>query len=181
MNARILQGLAALTLLLGGVLIAGALQRGEVHVERSAHVDASTEAVYAVLHDLHRFEEWSPWAKLDPDLQAEVQGGARSGLGAKYTWIGNDEVGSGTMTIVDATPHRRLEAELLFVQPWQSRSRLVWSLAPDADGCRVTWVLQGNTEGLLAKTMGMFLDIDKLLGKDFAIGLARLKHVVERR
>src|SRR5688572_12073046 len=101
MKKRILQGLVVLALLIGGVLAFGATRRADYHVERSIQIRAPRENVYRVVSNLRRFDEWSPWSKLDPNLKTEVKDGDSSGQGATYTWTGNDDVGSGKMTVVD--------------------------------------------------------------------------------
>lgn len=180
MKKRIFQVLGVLGLLVALVLIAGSLQPASYHVERSTHIAAPREKVFAVVSDMHRFDDWSPWSKLDPQLHVEVKDGPEAGKGVSYTWSGNDDVGSGTMTIRNTLSNERVDVDLHFLAPWESRSTIAWILLPEGDGTKITWAMDGKNEGVLAKTMSMFMNIDKLIGKDFSEGLDRLKHVVEK-
>jgi hypothetical protein len=43
----------------------------------------------------------------------------------------------------------------------------------------VTWAMRGSC-AYMAKLMGLFLDMDKMIGKDFEVGLANLKTLAEK-
>src|SRR5258706_10716431 len=73
------------------------------HVERSTITSAPPPVVFAIVNDLHRFPEWSPWQKLDPAMRSAVEGPG-VGPGSSYTWTGNDQVGEGRMTITESVP-----------------------------------------------------------------------------
>ncbi len=147
------------------------------HVERSLTMAAPPQTVYAVLNDLHRFPEWSPWQKLDPAMKI-THDGPPSGVGAKYHWVGNKDVGEGRMTITGSTPFESVEEKLEFLKPWESTSDVRFSIAPDAAGTKVTWAMDGNND-FMAKVMTVFMSMDAMIGKDFDAGLANLKRVTE--
>lgn len=147
------------------------------HIERSVTTEASPAAVYAVLNDLHRFPEWSPWQELDPDMKITHEG-PPSGVGATYTWAGNKDVGEGRMAITASTPNESVEEKLEFVKPWASTCDVKFTIAPEGAGSKVTWAMDG-TNDTMAKVMGMFMNMDQMVGKDFEKGLAKLKAVTE--
>ncbi len=178
MRKRILQVLAVVAVLVVGVLVLGALQPRDYHVERSAHIDAPRAKVFAVISDMNRFGEWSPWSKLDPNLQVRVENGP-DGRGVRYEWTGNDDVGRGAMAIRDTLESERVDVALSFFEPWESKSSVVWVLAPEGSGTKITWSMDGKSDSVIARTFGLFMNMDKMIGKDFAEGLNRLKHVVE--
>ena len=99
----------ALMMVGGGVLalvviavVAVSMQPAEAHVERS-HVAAATPAdVWPHISDMRAFVTWDPWSELDPDMAVEFSDPS-SGPGAWYTWSGNQDVGSGKMTITAVT------------------------------------------------------------------------------
>ena len=43
----------------------------------------------------------------------------------------------------------------------------------------VTWILEG-AQGFFVKLMGVFINMDKMVGKDFEAGLVRLKAIAEK-
>src|SRR4051812_43171030 len=90
-------------------------------VTRSALIAAPPSIAYAQVADFHRWEAWSPWAKLDPDMLSSYAG--RDGtVGASYDWKGNDKVGEGRMTLIEARPAQSVAIRLEFLKPWTSTS-----------------------------------------------------------
>jgi hypothetical protein len=140
-------------------------------VERTRHVEAPVRAVRERLVDLRRWETWSPWEDLDPDVR-RTYGGASSGVGSWYEWDGNRKAGKGRMEIIGADD-LAVHIDLQFVKPFRSHSTTSFELRPDADGTRVTWSMVGPETGM-TRVMGLFTSMDKMLGPDFEKGLARL-------
>jgi len=64
----------AVVLLIAGFAGVVALQPSEFHVERKATIAAPPAAVFAHVDDLHKWEAWSPWAKLDPNAKVGYEG-----------------------------------------------------------------------------------------------------------
>ena len=91
----ILLALAFIAILLI-VVITG--QPDEFKVVRSATISAPPERVFPHVNDFHKWEAWSPWAKLDPNAKNSFAGAA-SGTGAAMSWSGNKKIGEGRMTI----------------------------------------------------------------------------------
>ena len=147
------------------------------HVERSTTTSAPPQAVFAIVNDLHRYPEWSPWQKLDPAMRSAIEGSG-VGPGSSYTWAGNDQVGEGRMTITASAPANHVALRLEFLKPWKSTSDVHLRILPEGDGSRVTWAMDG-TNNFMAKVMTLFMSMDSMLGKDFENGLANLKRVSE--
>lgn len=171
---RILLVLAAAIVLFLGY---AATRPDTFHVERSASIAAPAAAIYAHVVDFRRWQAWSPWEKLDPAMKREL-GGPETGVGATYAWEGNSDVGKGKMTITAAEPPSKLAVRLEFLEPFASTSVATFALAPEGEGTRVTWSMDGD-QNFLAKVMCIFMDMDKLIGGDFEKGLASLKQVSE--
>ncbi len=148
-------------------------------VERSVVVPADPAFVYAQVADFHRWDAWSPWAKLDPAMKVEY-GGPPSGAGATYAWKGNDKAGQGKMTILSATPDREVDLRVDFVKPWEQTNGMRFTFAPADGGTRVTWALTGDFD-FVGKAFSVFMSIDKAVGPDFEKGLAALQRVASER
>src|SRR5947207_2474754 len=104
MIKKILLGIVVVVIVLVAVVaILAALQPNHYHIERSATIDAPAPVVFAQVNDFHKWEAWSPWAKLDPAMKQTYEG-ALAGTGATYAWAGNSQVGEGRMTITDSHP-----------------------------------------------------------------------------
>lgn len=146
-------------------------------VQRSTVVSAPPDRIFPYLDDFHRWSGWSPWEKLDPGLQRTFSG-APSGQGAVYAWLGNKKVGQGRMEILEADSRRRLRIKLDFIKPFEASSDTLFSLHPEAGGTRVTWAMTGNRP-FLHKLIGVFMNMDRMVGGDFERGLASLKALAE--
>ena len=145
-------------------------------VERTQHIDAPPDAVRERIVDLHRWEAWSPWEDLDPDLR-RTYGGADSGVGAWYEWEGNRKAGKGRMEIV-AVDDSSVTIDLQFLKPFKSRSTTAFTVVPEGDGSLVTWTLTADNSAM-TKVMGLFTSMDKLIGPDLEKGLERLQQDAE--
>jgi len=150
---------------------------GTYTVQRSTTVQAPAERVYALVADFHQWQRWSPWEDLDPDQERSFSGPA-SGTGASYAWSGNRKAGKGRMKILEATPPRLVRIALDFEKPFKSSNTTAFLLEPDGSATRVRWTLTGPST-VLTKAMGVFASMDKLIGKDFDKGLARLQAAAE--
>ena len=146
-------------------------------VERSATIDASPARVYEHIASFHRWSAWSPWEDIDPAMRRSYAG-AESGTGAVYTWSGNRKAGQGRMEIVEATQPSLVRIDLAFEKPWKSRNETVFVIVPEGSGSRVTWTMTGR-KTVMVKAMGLFSSMEKLVGRDFEKGLARLKATAE--
>ena len=143
-------------------------------VVRTATIDAPASELYERVVDLHRWESWSPWADLDPDMDLTYSG-ADAGVGAVYEWSGNSKAGAGRMEIVEVVPDERVTLDLAFLKPFKSEWQISMTFAPVADEqTQVTWTLTGH-KTLASRIMGIFVSMDKMVGKDFEKGLERLR------
>ena len=147
-------------------------------VERSTTVEASAARIYPHLVDFHAWTAWSPWEDIDPAMRRSYSG-AGAGLGARYAWDGNRKAGRGSMEIVRADEPERVGIDLAFEKPFKSRNDTVFVLEEAGPGrTRVTWTMTGPMT-LMARVFGIVMSMDKLVGRDFEKGLARLKAVDE--
>lgn len=174
MLKKILIGLAALIV---AFLIVVALQPSEYRVVRTAGVSAPPAAVFAQINDFHKWEAWSPWAKLDPAATNSFEGPA-AGTGAGFAWSGNDKVGQGRMTITGSHPSDLIRIKLDFIKPFPSTANTEFILKPEGNQTTVTWTMSG-AKNFVSKGVCLFMNMDKMVGGDFERGLASLKSVTE--
>jgi uncharacterized protein YndB with AHSA1/START domain len=173
--------LKKLLLAVGVVLVAFALfiatRPASYRVSRSKAIAAPPLSVYPLVADFHQWEKWSPWAKLDPAMKT-THAGPAAAVGSSYAWSGNDKVGEGKMTIVEAKPGERLRLRLEFLKPFASTSSTEFSFVPKAGGTETSWTMEGHND-FLGKAFSLFVDMDKMIGSDFEKGLSQLKSVAE--
>jgi hypothetical protein len=164
----------AVLAVLAGVI---AVQPPEFQVTRSAAINAPVNVVFDQINDFRKWEAWSPWGKLDPNMKT-TYAGAASGVGAIYSWVGNKDVGEGRMTIVESRPGELVRIRLEFIEPFASVADTEFTLKPEGSGVGVTWKMSGQN-GFIEKAMCLVQSMDKMVGPDFEKGLAQLKTVVE--
>jgi uncharacterized protein YndB with AHSA1/START domain len=170
--------LFTLTALLALLLLYAAAQPGTFRVERRIVIQAPPEKVWAELGDLRRWQGWSPWERMDPQMKRSYSTPS-AGRGAIYAWEGNTQVGQGRMAIVEADTPARLVIKLDFIQPFEAHNTAEFTLMPQAGGTEVSWVMRGpNT--YVGKLMQVFVDMDQMVGRDFETGLANLKTLAEQ-
>jgi len=145
-------------------------------LERSTRIDAPPQAAFALVDDFRRWTSWSPWEKLDADLQRTYSGPA-SGLGAVYAWEGK-KAGSGRMEIITSEPGARIVIKLDFIKPFAAHNTAEFTLAADGKGTKVTWAMTGPVT-LMSKIMGIFFSTEKFVGPQFEEGLANMKRIAE--
>lgn len=161
------------------LLVAIATRPADFSISRSAEIKAPPDVVYRQLTDFHEWADWSPWEKLDPSMK-KTYSGAASGVGAKYEWVGNDEVGSGAMTIADVKENESVGIALDFLTPFEAHNRTEFTLTPAAGSTKVTWSMSGKND-FMGKAFSLFANMDKLVGADFEKGLAALTTKAEAR
>ena len=145
-------------------------------VVRAATINAEPAAVHALIIDFHAWTAWSPWEGLDPELQRTYTG-PEAGVGAHYAWSGNRKAGQGSMEIVSSSP-TAIGIDLAFVKPFKATNHVEFLMTPAGAGTEVAWRMTGEQQGLAA-LFGKLVPMDRLVGKDFEKGLARLKAVAE--
>lgn len=168
----------ALVVALVGLGAVVASRPSTFRVERSTTIAAPVDLPFGIVNDFHKWQYWSPWAGKDPKMQTTFDG-AYAGPGAIYTWSGNDQVGKGRMTLVDAKLYESIQIQLEFLEPWQATNTTLFTFQPTPDGSiTVTWAMEGaNT--FMGKAMSLFVDMDGMIGKDFEQGLATIKSLTE--
>lgn len=174
---KILIGVAMVVVVLVVLGIIVALQPSNFRVERSAVMAAPPEAIFAEVNDLHRWEKWSPWQKLDPNARMTYEGPS-AGAGAVCRWAGNSDVGEGSMTIVESKPHEFIRIRLDFVKPFEDTATVEFAFQPEGEKTRVTWSMHGDNN-FIGKAMCLFMNMDRMIGDKYEEGLASLKTIVE--
>jgi ribosome-associated toxin RatA of RatAB toxin-antitoxin module len=175
---KILLGILGVVLLGVASLLAYASTRPtDYRVERSLVMAAEPSVVFALVNDFARWPQWSPWAKLDPQMKNEISTPS-SGVGAKNSWKGK-KVGSGQQVITQSDPSKSLHMDLAFLEPFESKSKVDFTFTPDGSGTKVVWGMNGKSESIVEKAFGIFVNMDEMLGKDFTSGLVAMKQVSE--
>jgi uncharacterized protein YndB with AHSA1/START domain len=180
---RILAIIAAvIVVVVAAVLIYAATRPDSFRVERSAAVNAPPDKIFPMISDLRAWAAWSPYEKKDPNMKRTFSG-AETGKGAIYEWDGDSNVGKGRMEIIEVAQPSKVVIKLDFEKPFEGHNTAEFTMVPQGTSTNVTtnvtWAMYGPSP-YMAKVIGTFMDMDNMIGKDFAAGLANLKAVAEK-
>jgi carbon monoxide dehydrogenase subunit G len=170
--------LAVIAVGIAGVLAYAATRPDDFRVQRSAAIKAPPEKIFPFINDFRQWGAWSPYEKIDPGMK-RTYGAASVGKGATYAWEGNSNVGSGSMEILEAPAPSKVVIKLDFSRPFEAHNIAEFTLVPNGDGTDVTWSMHGPVP-YFAKLIHLFLNMDKMVGGQFATGLANLKAAAEK-
>ncbi len=173
MLRKIALGLVALVVIAFAYV---AMQPSAFTVERSLVIAAPADVIYPHIANLRAMDVWSPWAKMDAKLTTQYDG-PEAGVGARSAWEG-PEMGKGRLLITVANPGEEVEMQLEMLEPIAATKRVRFSLQPTAQGTQVTWHMDGSN-GFIGKLFSLVMDMDTMLGGEFAKGLATLKTLAE--
>lgn len=146
------------------------------HVERSVQVKATPATAYTVLNSFRQFNRWSPWADIDPTVKTTFEG-PESGVGAKMSWAGEGQAGSGSQEITDTVSPSKVDIKLTFGD-FDGDFRAGFRIEPIGPETQITWTYDTDA-GMNPFGRWMALMSEKMIAPDYEKGLARLKALLE--
>jgi hypothetical protein len=158
-------------------LVYAAFRPDNFRVERTASIKAPQDKLHGLINDMRVFNTWNPYNLKDPNIRGEYQG-PQAGPGAVYRFAGNKDVGKGIISIVDTAPSR-VTMKLDMLEPFEGHNVVEFILSPKGDTTEVTWAMHGPSP-YLGKLLGLFMNMDRMIGRDFETGLSNLKARAER-
>ena len=156
----------------GVLALSVAARPADFKISRSATVPAAPAVVFPHVNDLHKWQAWSPWAKLDPNAKNTYEG-PPEGVGASFAWDGNRNVGAGKMTITESKANELVRFRLDFEKPMKGTNIAEFTFQAQDKGTVVTWTMTGKY-GFMGKLFDMIINCEKMVGAQFEKGLADL-------
>jgi uncharacterized protein YndB with AHSA1/START domain len=147
-------------------------------IERQISINAPAADVFRWINNVRRFNEWNPWAQMDP-TSTITYSGPEEGPKASYTWLGK-KTGEGSMTLIDEKPPNEVSFALSFIRPWKGNNKTTFQIHEGSGATNVSWAMTGPSN-FFNKLFTTFMSMDKMVGKDFEKGLATLKEKVEAK
>jgi carbon monoxide dehydrogenase subunit G len=169
--------LFALIVLIAVFCAVAYMQPSEFKVSRTITIAAPADKIFPHVNDLHQWQAWSPWAKLDPKATTTFAG-PNAGEGAIMSWEGNMKVGAGSMTIVESKTNESVKFRLDFLKPLAGTNQAEFTFKPEDNNTVVTWDMQGEAK-FINKAMNLIFNCEKMIGENFEKGLADLKTISE--
>ena len=167
-----------LAVIIAAILILAATKPATLRVQRAISINAPPERIFSLISDFHQWLSWSPYEQKDPAMK-RTYSGAERGSGAVYAWDGDKNVGSGRMEILETSAPQKIVIKLDFFTPFEGHNTAEFTMLPQGDGTHVTWVMHGPAR-FVTRLIQVFINLDKMIGKDFEAGLANLKTLTEK-
>lgn len=164
--------------LIVAVLLFAATRAGTLRIQRSIVINAPPEKIFALINDLHSWQGWNREGKEDP-TETRTFTGQAGGVGAICEWDSRGSAGKGRMVVIESQPPSRVAVQVDFVKPFESHNLNEFTLEPAGSATKVTWSWHGQNLYFM-KVMGVFMNMDKMIGKHFESGLENLKALSEK-
>ena len=103
------------------------------------------------MNDLHKYQTWSPFAKVDPAMKTTFES-SPAGTG-RLAWSGNSKGGERRLTLTESRPNELVRFK------------------PEGDQTVVTSSMTGKNN-FVFKAVSLFMNCDKMVGGMFEEGLA---------
>ncbi len=160
------------------IVFLGIIAPKSYNVSRSISIAQPKDTVFEYIKSLEKMDNWSPWAKKDPNMEKKFTG-TDGEVGSVSYWNGNKEVGEGEQEITKIVPGERIESELRFLKPFKSTSDAYMTTEEEGpNATKVTWGFSGKNKFPMSIFM-LFMNMDKAVGGDFEDGLGSLKGILE--
>jgi len=169
--------LIVIAVIIGVFVVVVAMQPTDFCITRTATMSAPPGVIFAQVNDLHKWEPWSPWEGVDPNLKRVFEGPS-AGVGASYGWSGNNKAGEGRMTITESRPSDLIRIKLEFMRPFTATHAVEFTFKPQGNQTLAGWSMSGKNN-FISKAFVLLMNCDKMVGGQFEKGLASLKSVAE--
>lgn len=161
-----------------GFCVAVAMLPNDFKYLRSLSIKASPAEIFPHINSPRLFNEWNPWAKIEPDSKATFEG-PEEGVGSCMRWQGSPRIGAGSMTQVENLVPEYIRFRMDFLKPMQATHIAEFTLAQQGEKTLVTWSMSG-TGNFVGKLMGVLFNCEKMTGTQFEKGLINLKEICEQ-
>jgi hypothetical protein len=170
--------LTTLVIIIAIPLILGLFIDGNYAVQRDITINKPKQDVFNYLKLLRNQDNFSKWAAMDPNMKKDYKG-TDGTVGFVTSWD-SEKMGKGEQEIKKITEGERIDFELRFFKPMESTDAAYLSTeAISPAQTKVTWGFSGKMKYPL-NVLCLFSSMDKMLGKDFEVGLTNLKNILEK-
>ncbi len=175
MLKKILQAAVLLIISLFGY---AAFQPADYKISRQISIDAPADKIFPFLNNMKLADQWGPWKETDPEVKMTLTG-PEEGVGAVTAWESPGQMGTGSATIVNSVQNQQVNIRLEYTKPSAMNQDSVYLIEANADGKSVvSWTVTGKNN-VVGRVFCLFVNVDKMVGSMFEMGLSKLKTVVE--
>ncbi len=162
------------------LLIVALFVKKEYSVEREITINKPKQEVFDYVKLLKNQNNFSVWAQRDPNMKKDYKGNDGT-VGFVSAWDSEDKhVGKGEQEIKNMKDGERLDFELRFMKPFEATDNAYMTTESAGENqTKVKWGFNGKMPYPM-NLMLLFMNMDKMLGKDLEDGLTNLKTVLEK-
>lgn len=144
---------------------------------RSVVVEKPLPEVFSYVSMLKNQDMWSPWG-VKEDQTKRIYTGVDGEVGFISAWKGNRLEGEGEQEIINIVQDRSIDTQLRFKKPIKVNSDSYIKVYDSGIHTEVLWGFRGIYKRPL-NVYVFFMGLDSRIGRDFEIGLSKLKHFIE--
>ena len=172
----VLLGVLCLVVLL---LIIAAFVKKDYSVERDIMISKPKPGVFDYLKRLKNQDNFSKWALMDPNIKKEYRG-TDGTPGFVSAWDSNEKnVGKGEQEIKKIIEGDRIDYEIRFIKPFAGVANAYMKTTSVSNNrTMVAWGFDSKMKYPM-NLMHLFMNMQKMIGKDFETGLTNLKNILE--
>jgi hypothetical protein len=162
------------------LLIIALFLKKEYSVVREITINRPAQQIFDYIKYLKNQDNYSVWNKLDPAMK-KTYTGTDGSVGFMYAWDSNNkQAGKGEQSIKAIREGEKIDMDLHFIKPFEGRAvAYMATTAVTAGQTKISWGLDSKMNYPM-NIMMLFMNMDKMLGKDLAAGLENLKAIMEK-
>jgi hypothetical protein len=166
--------------LVGGLLILGLFTKKGYALQREIVIDRPVAVVFGYIKHLKNQDHFNKWVQTDPNMTKTFRG-TDGTVGFVYAWDGNKAAGAGEQEIMGMVEDKHLDLEVRFVRPFAAVAKTPFTTEALGEGkTKVTWGMSSAMKYPM-NIMLLFMNMDKMLGKDLEVSMAKLKSLIEQQ
>jgi uncharacterized protein YndB with AHSA1/START domain len=161
------------------VLLIALFSKKNYSISRSIVIEKPTPLVFDYIKNIKNQDQFSKWVMTDP-LMAKNYTGTDGTEGFIYQWDSkNKQAGAGEQEIKRIVPNQHLDLEVRFLRPFKAVAKTPFSTESISENqTKVTWGMH-STMPYPLNALLLFMNMEKLLGKDMDVSLQNLKVIME--
>lgn len=162
------------------ILIVAIFSKKEYSIEREITITNSKRDVFNYLKLLKNQDNFSKWAKMDPNMKQEFKG-IDGTVGFVSAWDSdNKQVGKGEQEIIKITDGKKIDYEIRFLKPFEGKANAYLTVdSVSKNETTVRWGFQSKMKYPM-NIMLLMTNMEKMVGNDLGTGLTNLKTLLEK-
>ncbi len=170
-----------IAIIIGVALIAALFVKKDMDAVREVTINKPKQEVFNYVKYLKNQEAYSKWESMDPAMKKSYRG-TDGMVGFVSAWDSEkDDVGKGEQEIKKIIEGERMDTELRFLEPMESTATsAITTESVSQTATKVKWSFHGRM-AYPFNLMGLFMNMEKMIGDDFQTGLNNLKTVLEKQ